>query len=446
MHSRRTTISVLTVMPSSSSDEMIIKKIESYKEIEKSIIKKRKTGLPTSSGGRFSCLFAGMKDFEEKAYLCALNRTFGFKPKIATALISHFGSASEVFSLKEDDLIRILGPHSNCRGCFSLASVEKEAQELERLSRDGISFIGCTEEYYPSALRQCEDAPVGLYIKSSTPAGELFRPRREIAVVGTRDLSLYGKEWCEKTIEALSRTSERPRIISGLALGADICAHKAALANGLETIAVMATGPESIYPHRHRDFAMRLCETEGCALITDYPPGTSPLAIHFLRRNRIIAGLSEALLLIESKIRGGGMMTSRLAFSYNRDVYALPGRIDDIRSQGCNYLIKSKIAEPLTSTEELIKSIGLTSSGANVIKSPETALTQAYAGRITEDRISLMADLLLAIRKERGITLDELCDRCRMEYAQVSMLAGLLETDGFISIDLLQRCSIMYRK
>ena len=140
------------------------------------------------------------------------------------------------------------------------------------------------------------------------------------------------------------------------------------------------------------------------------------------------------------------MMTSRLAFSYNRDVYALPGRIDDIRSQGCNYLIKSKIAEPLTSTEELIKSIGLTSSVANVIKSPETALTQAYAGRITEDRISLMADLLLAIRKERGITLDELCDRCRMDYAQVSMLAGMLETDGFISIDLLQRCSIMYRK
>ena len=387
-----------------------------------------------------------MKNFEEKACLCALNRIFGFKPKIALALISNFGSASEVLSMRNKDIDLVLGPYSGYTKELKMASVEKEARELERLADGGISFMGWTEEGYPEALKQCEDAPVGLYIRSRTPVEELFRPRREISIVGTRDISLYGKEWCEKAVKALSQTAEHPRIISGLALGTDICAHKAAVENGLETIAVMATGPEDIYPYRHREFAMKLCETPGCALITDYPPGTAPLAIHFLRRNRIIAGLSEALLLIESKIKGGGMMTSRLAFSYNRDVYALPGRIDDIRSQGCNWLIRSKIAEPIISTDGLIESLGLTPLEACTSDNPEYNIRHAYAGRLSEDRISRMASLLLAIRQERGITLESLCLRCGMDYGQVATLTGILEADGFISIDLLQRCSILTRK
>ena len=387
-----------------------------------------------------------MKNFEEKACLCALNRIFGFKPKIALALISNFGSASEVFSMRDKDIDLVLGPYSGYTKELKMASVEKEACELERLADGGISFMGWTESAYPEALKQCEDAPVGLYIRSRTPVEELFRPRREISIVGTRDISLYGKEWCEKAVKALSQTAEHPRIISGLALGSDICAHKAAVENGLETIAVMATGPEDIYPYRHREFAMKLCETPGCALITDYPPGTAPLAIHFLRRNRIIAGLSEALLLIESKIKGGGMMTSRLAFSYNRDVYALPGRIDDIRSQGCNWLIRSKIAEPIISTDGLIESLGLTPLEACTSDNPEYNIRHAYAGRLSEDRIARMASLLLAIRQERGITLESLCLRCGMDYGQVATLTGILEADGFISIDLLQRCCILIRK
>ena len=387
-----------------------------------------------------------MKHFEEKAYLCALNRIFGFKPKIALALISHFGSASEVFSLKDKEIDMVLGPYSGYATSLRLASVETEAKELERLARDSISFIGWTENEYPELLKQCEDSPVGLYIRSRTPACELFKPRKEIAIVGTRDISLYGKEWCGKTVQALSLCEEHPRIISGLAFGTDICAHKAAIDNNLETIAVMATGPDQIYPYRHKEFALRLCETPGCALITDYPPGTAPLAIHFLRRNRIIAGLSEALLLIESKIKGGGMATSRLAFSYDRDVYALPGRVDDIRSQGCNYLIKNKIADPIISTDELIKSLGLNSAGKKRPESLENSLTSTYAGKIAEDRISLMASLLLAIREERGITLEELCSRCGMDYGLVATLTGTLETDGFITIDLMQRCSILTHK
>ena len=186
-----------------------------------------------------------MKHFEEKACLCALNRAFGFRPKIALALISHFGSASEVLSLNEKELNLIMGPYGGYKSYLSMASAEKEARELENLARDGISFTGWTEDEYPSLLKQCEDAPVGLYVRSSTPLDELFSPRREIAVVGTRDLSLYGRELCEKTVAALSATDEKPRIISGLALGADRCAHKAAIENRIETIATRALAVEA---------------------------------------------------------------------------------------------------------------------------------------------------------------------------------------------------------
>ena len=387
-----------------------------------------------------------MKHFEEKAYLCALNRIFGFRPKIALALISHFGSASEIFELEKRELDRILGPYSGYYSNLNLSSVEKEAKELDKLQTQNIFFTGWTEKEYPSLLKECEDAPLGLYIRSRTPIDRIFDKRKEIAVVGTRDISLYGKEICEKTISSLSKTSERPRIISGLALGVDICAHKAAIENGLETIAVMATGPDDIYPFRHREFALRLCDTPGCALVTDYPPGTAPLAIHFLRRNRIIAGLSEALLLIESKIKGGGMMTSRLAFSYNRDVYALPGRVDDTRSQGCNSLIKNKIAEPIISIEELIRSLELSSVRKYETENLEHTLDRMYSGKIKEDRLALMSTILLAIRSERGITIEEICFKYHIDYSMTATLARRLEADGFISIDLMQRCTIVSRK
>ena len=140
------------------------------------------------------------------------------------------------------------------------------------------------------------------------------------------------------------------------------------------------------------------------------------------------------------------MATSRLAFSYDRDVFALPGRVDDIRSQGCNYLIKNKIAEPIISTDELIKSLGLSYSGKKREENWESRLERTYSGKIADDRISLMAAVLLAIRKERGITLDELCTSCGMEYGIISTLTRILETDGFISIDLMQRCSILTHK
>lgn len=383
-----------------------------------------------------------MENFEETACLCALGKIFGFKPKIAIALIEHLGGAREVFKICRKDLELLLGPHSQFTDMIRKSAVYEAADELERYEKLDISYVGWTQENYPSLLKECPDAPIGLYIRSRTHPSKLWTPAKSIAVVGTRDISPYGKEWCSRSVFALASTQEKPLIVSGLALGTDICAHKAALEAGLPTIGVMATGPENVYPYRHMAFAEEMYKVPGCALITDYPPGTAPLAIHFLRRNRIIAGLSNATVLIESKIKGGGMMTARLAFSYDRDVFALPGRVDDIRSQGCNTLIKSKIAEPLTSIPEFLESLGLKGGGKSSAASEMETLNARYRGKVSEDRLSQMSRLLTTIRQKRGITVEELAEFCALEYSRAVELCTCLELDGFINIDLLQRCSI----
>ena len=387
-----------------------------------------------------------MEKHEEKACLCALNKIFGFSPKIGLALISHTGSAADVFRLGSREMDEILGPHNKYQGKLTWKAVEEAAEELSGLEGRDIRFIGWTEDDYPDMLLECEDAPIGLYVRSKTPMSELWKPKKRIAIVGTRDISAYGREWCTRTVDGLSRSPEKPVIVSGLALGTDFCAHKTALDSGLETIGVMATGPETIYPYRHREFAEKLCYTPGCALVTDYPPGTAPLAIHFLRRNRIIAGLSDATILIESKIKGGGMMTCRLAFSYSRDVYALPGRVDDLRSQGCNSLIRNKIAEPFISAEDIAESLGLKHIGGAGRRGVSEVIMGSYRSELAADKLGMAVTAATIISKERGITIEELADAIGCSYGMTADIISMLETDGFISVDLLQRCFIMMEK
>lgn len=370
-----------------------------------------------------------------------MNRIFGFDPKTALALITHFGSARNIFNLETKDMEKLPGPWSKYRGQICMRAKEAAEEELTRLSCRGIQFCGITEDCYPPLLKECEDAPIGLYVRSATPVSGLWKDPA-ISIVGTRDISPYGKEWCRRIVNGMAKTPQKPAIISGLALGVDIEAHKAAVESGLPTIAVMATGPDSTYPCRHRTFADMLASAPGCALVTDYPPGTAPLAIHFLRRNRIIAGLGNSTILIESKVKGGGMMTCRLAFSYNREVHALPGRVDDLRSQGCNELIARKIAEPITSISSLMENLGMKLSYSKSAAIARTDLTMIYGKRMPAEDIGLMNEILQAVRADRGITVEEVAEAIGTSYRKTSELTVILETDGFITIDLLRRCSI----
>ena len=379
--------------------------------------------------------------------LCAmtLNRVMGYEPAVARRLISAFGSPGAVFSQSPSALDEAFGPFSKYRASICEQEIELSAKEFETLSRDGCTFVYTGGAGYPPLLEECPDAPVGLYIRSNSPPEEVFAPRRTISVVGTRDISPYGKEWTEKTVSTISRTPAKPLIVSGLAIGVDITAHSTALECGLPTVAVIPVGIDAVYPLRHRYIAERMVSTPGCALVTDFPPGTSPVAFNFLRRNRIIAGLSHATILTESKAKGGGTMTARLAAGYGREVFALPGRIDDVRSAGCNRLIMEKIAEPLTDLGELAGQLGLGSVSLRRGPALEESVRACYAsaGQETAERLAAVA---MAIRASRGITPEGLCRELGLDFGSVSAAVCLLESDGYITTDLLQHCTINHKK
>lgn len=241
--------------------------------------------------------------------------------------------------------------------CSSKAITEKELFEAEgilnNLEDSGVRIIPCTSKDYPSSLKSLPEYPIVLYVKSLTPAAELFKTSNVmVSIVGTRDMSPYGKDVTTRLVNQLADECPGYTMVSGLAIGIDAAAHRAALNRGIRTIAVIPTGIDAIYPLRHKELSEEIID-KGGALVSMYPPGTAPMAINFLIRNRIIAGLADTVFVTESKIKGGAMVTARLAYDFGRDIFAAPGRVDDIRSIGCNQLIKEGIAEMWTPKKAL---------------------------------------------------------------------------------------------
>lgn len=380
---------------------------------------------------------------QETVALCALNKIFGYHPRLASELLEKAGSASALFtqpplSARHPELTAQLNPES-------LAWAQKE---LETLQRQGFRFVPSGSKDYPALLAACEDRPLGLYLNGSSPPEAIFAPRLRVAIVGTRDPSPYGRYWCRRIVEVLADAPRKPCIVSGLAFGADAVAHRAALDCGLPTIGVMATGIERVYPWQHEHLAAEIVARPGCGLVTDYPSGTAPVPLNFLRRNRIIAGLSDAVVVIESKTKGGSLMTARLANDYGRDVYALPGRMDDVRSAGCLSLIREHMAEIVTTAEDLAGRLGagppVRGAGASWKSGKEgiqSALERHYGPSAAE-----ITALALAVHETQGIGPEALSERLGLPYSRVLELIGRLEADGFLSTDLLRRCSIVLRR
>lgn len=381
-----------------------------------------------------------MEDMEKKAAMIALNGIFGFEPRLGRALLEHFGDAREIFRSGRDELRAITGPVAKYLDRLIPEAVDEALREMDTLKACGADFVGCDEDGYPPLLSECPDPPLGLYYRSSDGTPDFGSAPVKIGIVGTRDMSSYGQEWCTMIVKALSRAKPAPVIVSGLAFGIDRTAHAAALDYGLQTIAVMATGIDDIYPYRHIPLAERIAAAPGSALVTDYPPGTVPKPVNFLRRNRIIAGMCNAVILVESRAKGGGMITARLACEYDRDVYALPGRADDIRSEGCNILIREKRAEVITDLASLTRRIGL-EGYLNPKKKTVAELLSEYYGDFPEEDFRKLVTVAETIRKHRGLTPDELAAECGMDAREIGRSAGLLETDGIVCMDILRRCS-----
>lgn len=381
-------------------------------------------------------------DIEQLAPWCALNKIFGFTPALGLKLAEHFGGASEVFLADKDELALILKPGSIYWSQINQDTVSEVCLELQKLEKENCRFLCIADERFPELLKDCHDAPAGLYIKSDTPPEEIFNRHTAIGVIGTRDITSYGTEWCTKIVAAFGRAEVNPMIVSGLALGTDITAHNAALDNGLPTIAVLPTGIDTVYPFRHGWAADKIAGSPGSALVTDYPPGTVPKAINFLRRNRIIAGLSDAVILIESRTKGGGLMTCKLAYSYNRDVFALPGRIDDTCSGGCNSLIREKMAEPVIDIDTLVSALGLGHAAAAGITDIKTYTFRRYLHETGYATATALATIAETIRKNRDATDEDISALTGMDFGDVAELTGRLACDGLITSGLLGNYAI----
>lgn len=386
------------------------------------------------------------RNHHETVCAIALNRIFGYEPKLSHELIDNLGSAEAVFELSDKEKDALFGPYSSYSGRICREELDLAEAEFEAVTAAGADFISSCDDEYPGALRQCEDAPAGLYCRCAGTECLPWNSRTAVAVVGTRNMSSYGKDCCRAIVESMARSEARPIIVSGLAIGIDITAHLTALECGLPTVAVLPTGIDSIYPARHRAIAERIASTPGCALVSDYPTGTAPVALNFLRRNRIIAGMGASTVLVESRVRGGGMMTARLAAGYGREVFAVPGRMEDYASGGCNLLIHEKIAEPLISIDGVCRDLGLGrftgSTGSGRTRDVAELVRAEFSGSMSTDEVGKLIALADAVRRNRGIALDSLCNLMGLGYGETAQLAGTLEAAGFLEIDLLQCCSI----
>lgn len=228
------------------------------------------------------------------------------------------------------------------------AAIEKAKREVDFIHQHGIQVLLPSDKAYSSRLKECADAPTLIYTKGKID----FNEGKFLSVVGTRSATEQGKDITRQIILELARKVPNLTIVSGLAYGIDIAAHKAALEAGLPTIAVLGHGLDRIYPNVHRPVAVELLEKGG--LVTEYPSEVEPESWNFVARDRIIAGLSDATLVVESKVKGGSLITAGQALDYGRDVFAIPGRIWDTNAVGCNQLIRDERAMLVTSAEDII--------------------------------------------------------------------------------------------
>ena len=278
-----------------------------------------------------------------------------FVPQIGAVqikiLIENFKTASSIFKAKRSLLEKVDGIGTvRARSILQFADFEKAEKELEFIEKYKIQPLFLTEKNYPQRLLNCYDPPAILYYRGNAD----LNSSKIIAIVGTRNNSDYGKQTTEKFIKELS--SENILIVSGLAFGIDGIAHKAALKNNLSTVGVLAHGLNKIYPPEHSSLAKEMILNGG--LLTEFTSDSKPDKHNFPIRNRIVAGISDATIVIETSVKGGSMITAELANGYNKDVFAFPGKTTDTKSAGCNYLIKNNKAILLTDAEQLIETMG----------------------------------------------------------------------------------------
>ncbi|MDA9316749.1 DNA-processing protein DprA [Polaribacter sp.] len=286
---------------------------------------------------------------EEKLLaILRLQRSKAVGDILAKKLIVQVGDVAQIFKEKKTTLAKINGIGNHVLNhLFDTTNIFKAEQEFQYIQEKNLQYSYFLEDDYPRNLLNCIDAPILIFRDGSIDLAN----DKIISIVGTRNMSAYGRDFCNQLIKELSIYN--PIIVSGFAYGVDICAHKAAIKNNLQTIAVLAHGFEHIYPKVHKKYIHQVNEKGG--FITEFWHDDPPQRENFLKRNRIVAGISKATIIIESAEKGGSLVTADIASSYDRDVFALPGRASDMYSKGCNNLIKNNKADVVTAASDIIK-------------------------------------------------------------------------------------------
>ena len=350
-------------------------------------------------------------------------------PRLNNTLFSHIfqqcGGLSGFFG-ETDRNIELLFQENNLTNIRPERSrwLQMAEQELKVMEKHKIQACGIEDSHYPNLLKHCADAPLVLFYKGSLESSD----SKNIAIVGTRKASEMGKKRVDVLLQEIAQMGYQPKIISGLAYGIDIAAHTACTHYGLKAQAVLGHGLHMIYPASHKNIAEKIL-TQGGALISEFPTCAQILPINFLQRNRIIAGMSEAVLVAESPIKGGAMATARQAQSYSREVMAIPGRPEDVTFAGCNLLIKQNVASLIENTKDLLKVV----NWPPLITEPRQTSLDLFPESDDENL------LINALTKTGEQNIDQLHLLTRIPVHDLSVLLLKLELEGIV-IQLPGKC------
>lgn len=334
---------------------------------------------------------------------------------VGKKLIAYCGGVEAVFKQKKQNLRKIPGIGekliTSITGNHLLKRAEEELAFIEKYNIKPLFYL---DKDYPERLKHCPDSPMMMYYKGNAD----LNSDKILSIVGTRHATEYGKEMCEKVIEGLS--ANKVLIVSGLAYGIDTSAHKNALHYGLDTVAVLAHGLDRIYPPLNRPMAEKMIRQGG--LLTDFLSNTIPDRENFPKRNRIIAGIADATLVVQSGAQGGALITADIANSYSRDVFAVPGRIGDKYSEGCNQLVKTNKAALIQSADDIIYLMNWESTSGSTGKQKKLFYDP------TPDE-----QVVINILKERGTSsIDLLCQKAAMTISKMAPVLLNLECQGII--------------
>jgi DNA processing protein len=349
---------------------------------------------------------------DDKVYLLALQLIDGVGPSTLRKLVDFAGSPSAVFKLqsKSSKIPRLTEKIKIALQDSSY--IQKAVEEIEFCKKHNIKVLPYYDDDYPRRLRHCKDAPAVLFYQGNVD----LNYKKVIGIVGTRNATVYGTSLVEKLIEDLAAHRHSVMIVSGLAYGIDVVAHKAAIKNSIPTIGIMGTGSDTIYPSSHRSVALEMMKNGG--IITEFSKGTKPDRGNFVTRNRIIAGMCDAVIVAESGERGGSLITADMAFSYNRDVFAFPGKVGDASSAGCNKLIKIQKAALLEGVSDLEYAM----NWAPETTTNEPIQTSLFEGMQPDER-AIMELILL----DDTVTVDYLAAKLSIPMSQLNGILLNLE-------------------